>query len=65
MVQKSVFIFFTKSIRRCGLGAAVRNGWRVGKVDFVVFLVKCGLFHHDADVQIWQLVRFSKRSMHL
>lgn len=41
MVGKIVFIFFTKSTRYWGLGTALRNGWGVGKVHFVV---KYGLF---------------------
>lgn len=65
MVQKSVFIFFTKSTRPCGLGAALRNGRRVGKVDFVVVLVKCGLSQRDGDLQVWRRLRFRKKSTHL
>lgn len=38
MVQKSVFIFFPMSTRLLGPGAALRNGQRVGKVDFVVLV---------------------------
>lgn len=65
MVQESVLIFFTKSTRHCGLGAALRNGQRARNVDFVVVLVKCGLVQCDADFQVWQLMRFRKQSMHL
>ena len=42
VVWKSVFILFIVS-KGTDLGAVLRNRWRVGKVDFVVF-VKCGLF---------------------
>lgn len=37
VVWKSVFIFLIVS-KGTDLGAALRNGWRVGKVDFVVFV---------------------------
>lgn len=63
MVQENVLIFFTKSAMPCGLGAALRNGRRAGKVDFVV--VKCGLVLCDVDFQVQQLVRFRTRSLHL